>query len=320
VRIEATRSITSVGVASRPEPASSTPRTIPIEVWVPDPEGGIDQLVRRSGATVPSSDAVVEEAMRTGQRVLDYVQSEFGRAGIDGRGGALKLRVHAPDAYTNQPNANNAYWFNDEQRIWLGDGDGERFAPLGGAADVVAHEFFHGVIDAEAKIRYIGQEGALHESIADVLATGIDGNWQIGEDVYTPNIPGDALRDLSSLTWTNWNSFPGSDDEVHAMSEIPSHAAYLIGSAIGMSELRQVWYTALTDHLRDGAGFAGARDATIAAARVLHGARSTQVQAVIDAWDAVGVSATTPKERPLAAAPTASLAAALVQPRFVPLP
>jgi bacillolysin len=320
VRIDALSSIGAARTARAAAPAVGPAGAIPIEAWVPDPNGGIDKLVQRTGNVESSSDPVVDEAMRTGRRVLEYVHSEFGRLGIDGRGGALKLRVHAPDAYTNQPNANNAYWFNDEQRIWLGDGDGERFAPLGGGDDVVAHEFFHGVIDAEAKIRYVGQEGALHESFADVLATGIDGNWQIGEDVYTPAVAGDALRDLTRLDWTNWNSFPGGDDEVHAMSEIASHAAYLVGSAIGMSELRQVWYTALTDHLRDGAGFAGARDATIAAARVLHGARSTQVQAVIDAWTAVGITATTPKERPFSAAPTASLAAALVQPRFVPMP
>lgn len=264
-----------------------------VEVWSPSADGRIDELVR-PGAAGAEQDGVAETARRNGTRVLDYVRREFGRDGIDGRGGPLRLRVHAPDATTGEPRANNAYWFEDEQRIWLGDGDGERFAPLGGAADVIAHEFFHGVIDAELSLSYLGQSGALHESFADVLATGIDGNWQVAEDVYTPGTPGDALRDLARLTHTDWRAFRGGADDVHAMGEVPSHAAFLVGQQLGMSELRRIWYVALTDHLRPQAGFAGARDATIAAARVLHGARSEQARAVIDAWNAVGITATTP--------------------------
>lgn len=263
-----------------------------IEVWEPSADGGIDRLLPATGSE--RRDPVADAARRNGSRVLDYVRQEFGREGVDGRGGALRLRVHAPDATTGELRANNAYWFDDEQRIWLGDGDGVHFAPLGGAADVVAHEFFHGVIDAEVALSYLGQSGALHESFADVLATGVDGNWQVAEDVYTPATPGDALRDLSRLTHTDWRTFTGGEDDVHAMGEVPSHAAYLVGSRLGMGELRRIWYLALTDHLRPQAGFAGARDATIAAARVLHGARSGQAAAVIAAWDAVGVTATTP--------------------------
>lgn len=281
---------------------ATTSSDVPVEVWVPGADNGLDVLARRTGGPV-STDRDVQVAFENGRRVLDYARREFGRSSFDGRGTTLKLRVHAPDPLTNDPSSNNAYWFNDEQRIWLGDGDGMMFAPLGGGLDVVAHEFFHGVIDSEVKLSYREQSGALHESFADILASGIDGNWQIGEDVYTPGVPGDALRDLSKLTWTDWRTFPGGDDEVHAMSEVPSHAAYLVGRAIGATELRRLWYTALTDHLRNDAGFAGARDATISAARVLYGSRSTQVQAVIDAWDAVGIDATTPKERPFPTAP-----------------
>jgi Zn-dependent metalloprotease len=302
--------------AAAPAPAPRAAREIPVEVWVPGADNGLDVVAQRSGGPA-SADPDVQVAYRHGRAVLEYAEREFGRSSFDGKGTTLKLRVHAPDPLTNDPASNNAYWFNDEQRIWLGDGDGQLFAPLGGGLDVVAHEFFHGVIDSEVSLAYVGQSGALHESISDVLASGIDGNWQIGEDVYTPGVAGDALRDLSKLTWTDWRTFPGGEDEVHAMSEVPSHAAYLIGRSVGASELRKIWYTALTDHLRAESGFAGARDATIAAARVLYGARSTQAQAVIDAWDAVGIDATTPKERPFSAVP-AGVAAAGVAARLSP--
>ncbi|MCW2922441.1 MAG: npr [Thermoleophilia bacterium] len=287
---------------------STTAREIPVEVWVPGADNGLDVVAQKSGGPA-SADRDVQVAFENGRRVLEYVRTEYGRSSFDGKGSPLKLRVHAPDPMTNDPRSNNAFWFNDEQRIWLGDGDGEMFAPLGGGADVIAHEFFHGVIDSEIRLAYSGQSGALHESFSDVLASGIDGNWQIGEDVYTPGVAGDALRDLSKLTWTDWRTFPGGEDEVHAMSEVPSHAAYLIGSKLGAKELRHLWYVALTDHLRSESGFAGARDATISAARAIYGARSTQTQAVMDAWAAVGIDATTPTERPLVP-PTAAVAAA----------
>lgn len=280
----------SLGAA--PKPSSPLP---PVEVWVPVGDGTApDALAARSGGPT-STDKDVREALRNGATVLEYVRREFGRNGLDDAGSALKLRVHASDPYTGSPN--NALWFNDEQRIWLGDGDGEVFKPLGGGTDVIAHEFFHGVIDSELKLDYDGQEGALHESFADVLATGVDGNWQIGERVFTPAIKGDALRDLARLTYTDWRTFPAGEDEVHAMSEVPSHAAYLVGAKLGQAAMRQVWYEAIHGgHLRNHSGFAGARDATIAAARVLYGATSAQAQAVTDAWAAVGIDALTPKE------------------------
>jgi Zn-dependent metalloprotease len=287
---------------------------IPVEVWVPDADGGIDHLAQKTGSA-PSDDVDVRVAYETGRKVLEYVRREYGRDSFDGKGSVLKLRVHAPDPTTGEQHANNAFWFNDERRIWLGDGDGDYFSPLGAAEDVVAHEFFHGVIDSEIKLSYLGQEGALHESFADILATGIDGNWQIGEKVFTPNVPGDALRDISNLTYRDWRTFPAGEDEVHAMSEVPSQAAFLIGSTLGAKELRHLWYVALTDHLRNNAGFAGARDATIAAARVLYGAKDPRTQAVLDAWAAVGIDATTPKEPlPTLAPSNAAFAATIVQP------
>jgi Zn-dependent metalloprotease len=253
-----------------------------VEVWVPAADGrGPDVLAQRS-RHVESDDEVVRTAYEHGVEVLRYARSEFGRDGLDGRGSALRIRAHAPLG-------TDAQWYDDEQRIWLGDGDGRLMAPLGGAADVVAHEFFHGVIDHEVELGYTGQQGALHESFADVLATGIDGNWQIAEDVYTPGVDGDALRDLSRLTYTDVRRFPAGYDDVHVMSEAPSHAAYLVGRDLGMREMRRIWYIALTDHLRDRADFGGARTATIAAANALHGRGSTQGAAVAAAWDAVGV-------------------------------
>jgi Zn-dependent metalloprotease len=190
-----------VRIATTTAHAVGAPGGVPIEIWAPAADGGPDQLVWQSG-DADSTDPIARQAAATGRTVLEYMQREFGRSGFDGRGAPLKLRVHAIDPVTGT--ANNALWYDDEQRIWLGDGDGAQFGPLGGAADVVAHEFVHAIIDSEARMKYVGQEGALHESFADVLATGIDGNWQVGEDAITPGEAGDALRDLAHPTWTSW--------------------------------------------------------------------------------------------------------------------
>jgi Zn-dependent metalloprotease len=280
-------------------PAAATPVAKPatrstIEVWVPDVHGGADLLAQKTGDPT-SSDAIVAAAAANGQRVLDYVRREFGRDSFDGKGATLSLRVHAADPETGDEQMNNAYWLQREHRIWFGDGDGTTFAPLGNAADVMTHEFFHGVIDNELKQDYVGQEGAIHESFADVLATGIDGNWLIGEDVFTPHVAGDALRDIAKPQYTNWDQLPIYEDEVHTMSEVPSYAAYLVAQKLGAPELRQIWYHALTTNLGDHSGFADVRAATIKAAGELYGAASASVQAVTDAWDAVGILAATPK-------------------------
>lgn len=282
-------------------PTTGAAPRVPIEVWAPGGSGidaPPDVLMQRTGG-IESTDAVVRQAYDSAVLVLDYYQREFGRSSFDGRGTKLQLRVHATDPVTGSPN--NALWYNDEGRIWLGDGDGETFSPIGGAPDAVAHEFAHGVIDSELQLDYTGQQGALHESFADVFATGIDGNWQIAEGVYTPHVAGDALRDLANLTYRDWRTFPAWEDEVHRMSEVPSQAAYLVGSALGASTLRRIWYEGLTEHMPAHAGFAGARDATIAAASTLFGAGSRESAAVADAWTAAGIDSTTPMQRPASA-------------------
>ena len=51
----------------------------------------------------------------------------------------------------------------------------------------------------------------------------------------------------------------------------------------------QIWYRALVEHLDSRAGFAGAARATLDAAAELHGAKSAQVGAVLQAWKSVGI-------------------------------
>ena len=231
------------------------------------------------------------------QKVLSYYQNTFHRNSFDGKGSLIKLRVHSPDAVTGENPANNAYWMNDEHRIWLGDGDGKMFSPLGNAVDIVGHEFTHGVIDSSIQeTTGYGQEGALQESWADVMATGLDGNWQIGETVYTPGVAGDAVRDLEHPVYAKMSDLKPWVDEGHKMADVPNHAAFLVANKIGGDAMRKVWYEALTKDMKNHSGFADARKATMQAASRMYGATSAELTAVQQAWDGVGITDTLPKE------------------------
>lgn len=281
--------------AAPPVPSAPAAPAVPgrpkrqLEVWGWDAATGRDVLLQHSGSKV-SSVRIAAEAYANAERTLDYLRSTFHRNGVDGTGGLVRVLVHATDPLTGKAPLNNAFWMDDEQRAWFGDGDGKLWSPLGSAADVVAHELVHGVTYASVNLdTTYGQEGALHESFSDVIATGIDGNWTIGEDAYTPGTPGDALRDLTRPKYARMGDVKPWETDAHDLSSIPSFAAYKVAQRIGGDAMRQIWYAALTSDLPDHVGFAGARRATLAAAERLYGRDSDACRAVGEAWDAVGV-------------------------------
>lgn len=236
--------------------------------------------LRADGTT---GDAHADAALRTASIVDRALESRFGRNGIDGRGGSVELVVHAPDA-------TNAYWDKRTRRVELGDGDGARWGAFAGSLSVMAHELYHGVIDAEVRLDYeVAEQAALHESLADVFAAGVVGSWRIGEDVMTPDVPGDAIRDLQRPEVANMDAATRAGGKPHALSGVASLAAVRSADSIGSEAMQRIWYIALVDELQDGAGFTEAARATAAAAARLHGAGSSEHLAVEQAWQSVGV-------------------------------
>src|SRR5207302_7631317 len=98
----------------------------------------------------------------------------------------------------------------------FGDGDGSLSGPLT-SLDIVGHEWQHGVTAYTAGLNYINESGAVNESYSDIMGAmterywrGESGNylndncnlaghcntWKVGEEAWTPNTPGDALRYL----------------------------------------------------------------------------------------------------------------------------
>jgi len=220
--------------------------------------------------------------------VYDYYYNNFGRNSLDGQGMNVISTVHYSRNY------NNAFW-NGYQMVY-GDGDGITFIPLSAALDVVAHEMTHGVTDNEVGLIYQDQSGALSESYSDIFGSLIEGqNWELGEVIYTPGIPGDALRSLSDPTlygdpdnMVDYLYTTSDYGGVHTNCGIPNKAGYLIDQAIGDYKTGQIYYRSLL-YLTSTAQFSDARLALSQAAIDLYGSNSVEYNAVQSAFDTVGI-------------------------------
>lgn len=230
--------------------------------------------------------------------VYDYYQTKFSRSGLDNNNMAMKSTVHYSRDYVN------AFW-NGAQMVY-GDGDGYYSLALSGSLDVIAHEMTHGVDSYEADLIYENQSGALNESLSDSFGSFIEfygqsnnADWLIGEDVWTPYVPDDALRSLEDPTifgdpdnMSDYNYLPNTQDGdwggVHTNCGIPNKACYLTASAIGVAKTEQIYYDALCYNMTSSTDFSGARAALIMSAQKLYG--SAEVNAVINAWSSVGVN------------------------------
>ncbi len=235
-------------------------------------------------------------------RVYDYYSATHARNSIDGKGGSMLLVVNF------QQNFDNAFW--NGQFMVFGNGNGTNFSDLAGSLDVTAHEMSHGVIEHTANLIYEFEPGALNEHFADAFGASCDffvqgpaANWLLGEDVTTPAIPGDALRDMENpdgpkvafggqqpAHMSQFQVLTKDQDNggVHINSGIPNKAFFLAATAIGIAKAEQIWYRALSQHLTRNSKFVDFRLATIQAAGELYGA--TEQAAVTSAMNAVGIT------------------------------
>ncbi|WP_240794272.1 M4 family metallopeptidase [Bacillus sp. BHET2] len=252
-----------------------------------------------------SYDAAAVDAHYYAGKTYDYYKNTHNRNSYDGSGGALKSTVHYGKNY------NNAFW-NGQQMVY-GDGDGSTFTSLSGGLDVVAHELTHAVTDTTADLIYQNESGAINESMSDIFGTLVefDANnnpdWEIGEDIYTPNKSGDSLRSMSnpakygdpdhySVRYTGTQDNGG----VHINSGIGNKAAYLLSqggthygvnvSGIGNAKTGKIYYRALTQYLTPSSNYSQLRSAAVQAASDLYGAGSSEVASVNAAYNAVGVN------------------------------
>jgi Zn-dependent metalloprotease len=249
------------------------------------------------------------------EKTLEYYGNVFGRNGVNNAGGPLS--VPAVNGATNLlpsrvhygVNYNNAFWNGNS--MTYGDGNGSLFSPLV-SLDVVGHELTHGVTQFSAGLVYSGQSGGLNEAVSDIFGNmversvkGQSGNtWKVGEEIFTPATPNDALRYMDN-PHADGNSIDHFSEyyngmDVHYSSGIANKEFYLLAqggshhmggsmTGIGADRAAAIWYYALTNFMTSSTTFLGARNATINAATVLYG--QPEVDAVAKSWCLVGVGA-----------------------------
>ncbi len=310
----------------------------------------------------PPADPIGLAAYDNTGGTFDCFQTLFQRDSYDGAGAQLTSTVHIVfPTGGGGTSGNNAAWFPGLELFGIppqmvyGDGDGNLMTPLARAYDVTAHELTHAVTTATANLTYMNESGALNEGLSDILAAVCEAwkdqaitadTWLVGEDIFTPNTAGDALRYMNNPT-ADKDLYPpelggsrdfyperytGSEDQggVHLNSGMPNLAFQLLVEGgthprgktthtvpgIGMERAGAIFYRALTGgYFTANTNLAQARTATEQVAQELYPG-CTKV-AVGSAWAAVGIGTAPPAD---AAPPTTDITApadgATVQPGF----
>ncbi|WP_343073254.1 M4 family metallopeptidase [Pyxidicoccus fallax] len=278
-----------------------------------------------NGSTTPGTLRRSEGQAATGDSHIDMnydmlgftyncYKTLFNRDSFNNAGAALISTVHYGSNYVN------AYW--DGTQMVYGDGDGTTSIELGKDADVTVHELTHAVTEFESDLTYSGQSGGLNEAMSDTFAAICESwasgtwstapaIWMVGEDVWTPGTPNDALRYMDDPVKDgvskDWAPNVTSSTDVHYSSGVPNLAFALLSKggthprgrstinvpAIGVEKAARIWYKANSDIFTASTTFAQAKTWTIQAAADLGYDQATQ-DAVKAAWEAVGVGVTLP--------------------------
>lgn len=247
----------------------------------------------------------------------DYFAQVHGRLGIDGAGTGTLSRVHYGRGMVN------AFWSDDCYCVSFGDGDGRLWGPMVNL-DIAGHELSHGITSRTAGLIYSGESGALNEATSDIFGAMVEfhannaldrPDYTIGEEASITG-GGRALRYMfkpsrDGASSDCWGGDVASRD-VHFGSGVANHFFYLLAegavapagysyspaqlvcngntglAAIGRDRAERIWYRALTVYFTSGTDYAGARIATMQAARDLYG--DTVASDVGRAWSAVNVN------------------------------
>lgn len=239
------------------------------------------------------------------EQTYDYFLSQHNRNSIDNNGYKLVNLLH----YGN--NFVNAFW--DGNKMIYGDGNAS-IGPLV-SIDIVGHEITHGVTANSAMLLLEDEPGALNESFSDVFGVLIDwyarpqvANWTVGEEVSS------SIRSLADPSvnndpkyykGVNWKTLGGADfGGIHSNNGVQNHWFYLLVNGgndtneagntysingIGLEKAAQIVYRNLTVYLTPTSNYAEARFYSILSAQDLYGPCSPEVEAVTNAWFAVGV-------------------------------
>jgi Zn-dependent metalloprotease len=257
-----------------------------------------------------NKDQYATDAHWAAEMTYDYYKHYYNRNSIDNNGFAIKSYVHYG------VNQFNAMW--DGARMIYGDGSAaNNYVPMT-SVDICGHEITHGLTARTANLNYSYESGALNEGFSDIFGFAVEiyakptqADWNIG-DGYT------VLRSLSNpkaygqpdcYQGINWATGTADAGGVHTNSGVLNRWFYLLsqgGSGVNDKNFSysvspvyfykacDIAYRALTVYLTQSSQYSDARAYTIQAATDLFGANSYEVQQVVNAWNAVNVSAAAP--------------------------
>ena len=258
------------------------------------------------GPLDPIGDPAINDAHGFAEVTLDMMREWMGYDSIDGDGFKIVSRVHYDDDLAN------AFW-NGEVMTY-GDGS-DKYYPLSGGLDVVAHEINHGFTQFHSNLTYKQEPGGLNESFSDIAgalaefySAGDAGDFQVGEDVLRadgalrfmcdPPADGhsiDHVRDFDPgffignvRVWgtdVHYSSGLGNKAFCLAVGRYRATGASLLDSVRWMG---QAWYLANAAYWTSGASFEQGCQGTVDAARAL-GFTGEAVVAIQHSWADVGV-------------------------------
>jgi Zn-dependent metalloprotease len=265
----------------------------------------------RSEGDPDTGDAATDESYVGLGDTYTFFRDVYDWSSLDNKGLPLDATVHYGQDY------DNAFW--DGERMVFGDGDGEVFTRFTVSVGVIAHELTHGFTQFTSRLEYVGQSGALNESVSDVFGamveqyakkqTAADASWLVGEGLFLPAVQGRALRSMLEPGTAYDDDVLGKDPQpadmagyvettednggVHINSGIPNRAFAVAAQALGGSSWERagrVWFDTLTSGtLSPTVDFAGFADATLTTASTLFGTESDVHRAISGAWSTVGV-------------------------------
>ena len=234
----------------------------------------------------------------------DYLMSAFGRNSLDNQG--MKLISYLN--YGN--NFVNAFW--NGNAVVYGSGNSS-YGPMT-TIDIAGHEFAHGLIQEMTGLHHNGEPGIIQEALADIFGTALEwhegttpADWTIGEDNGNPvrsmSDPG-LFNHPDTYLGSHWYYGTGDNGGVHINCGFINKWFYLLSQGgtgtndhgtgysvqgIGIQNAVKLVYDVMQTRLVPQTGFSEFMNYTIQEARIRFGTCSPEMNAVVDAWKAVGL-------------------------------
>lgn len=221
-----------------------------------------------------------------------YLSQTFGRNGVNGFGGLGNGSYTPLDSMVSYSYADWKAGGSSCPNALFNPATGMALFCTGLAtADIIAHEFAHGLTTYTADLIYRNESGALNESFSDIFGETTErfmlgtNDWLLGTNRYQSAITG-ISRNMADPEPAIWNPYYGTysngnqpahfysatyycgpDDNggVHTNSGVLNYAAYLISEggsfngctvrALGMQKMEQVMFRALKNYLWSSATF-----------------------------------------------------------------